>query len=240
MSVKLVPTDSSLPLQFVELTEAGKYVICEIGSDKHRTYSTGDYTINSDGEYVLGQDATLTFSQKGSPVDFTLKKKDGKVITGKADPVKSKYTSTNAVKLCRTWTITKTRISITDGATANADFTGCNLGEIEEFARKQGIGIKKDLTGISVSSITLTPSGTAIVLYSTGAFDIAYCDLTAIEKGQLKYSWPDASSMGYEFTSGTGTVDFQGENCILSVDSKFVKDSKKYAVAVKFVLAEKK
>ena len=201
---------------------------------------TGNYTINSDGEFVLGNDAVLKYDQQASPTSFTLKKKDGKTVTGTANPKKATNLSADAKKLCRTWVITKTRVSITESIKANADFTGCNLGEIADFARNQGIEIKKDLSGISLLSITLTPMGSAIIQYSNKQMDVADCDLSAVDKGNLKYAWHDESAMGYEFTNGSANVSFQGENCLLSVSSDFTKDSKKYGVSVIFVLAEKK
>ena len=238
VSVKLVVTGSNA-LDFIALTESGKYLICEFDSDKDRVYSTGDYTI-SDNKYVLGNDATLTFSQTGSPVTFTLKKNDGKEISGSANPVKNTKMTDNVKKLCRTWTITRTQISVSGSINASAKFDGCNLEEISDFARNQGMEIKKDFKGISINTITVMPTGSAIIAYSTGKIDVAECDFTAIEKGELKYSWKDESALGYELTNGTATVSFKDDKCALSVGAEFTKDEKKYNLSVSFVLEEKK
>ena len=64
--------------------------------------------------------------------------------------------------------------------------------------------------------------------------------MAQVDKKVLKYSWPDNSSMGYEFTNGTGTVDFEGENCLLSVSGSFKKESTVYDVSVTFAMEEKK
>lgn len=239
-SVKLVVKTGGGNLKSVELTASGQYIICQVDSKNHKEYSTGDYTIDSDGQFVLGDDGVLTYTQGSATTDFTFKAKDGKEVSGKADVKTPASTSSNLTKLCRTWTITKTRIKITKGATASMDFDGCDLGEIADFVRKQGIEIKKDLKDFKLTSITVTPTGTAMINYSDGSMDVANLDLSAIDKGTLKYSWPDVSALGYEFTNGTGSVKFDGDNCAFSVASSFVKDSKKYDVSVTFAMTEKK
>ena len=82
--------------------------------------------------------------------------------------------------------------------------------------------------------------GSAIIQYSNNQMDVADCDLSAVDKGTLKYAWHDASAVGYELANGSASVSFQGDNCLLSLASDFTKDSKKYGVSVIFVLAEKK
>ena len=239
-TVRLVVSDEGSSVKYIELTESGTYLLCEVNADKDYEYSFGNYTVDSDGQFILGKDAVLTYEQTGSPVTFTLKKNDGKTISGKATPNRNTSTSGDVKKLCKTWVINKTRVSITDGAKANADFTGCNLGEIAEFARNQGIEIKKDFNGISITSITVMPTGSVIILYSTGRMDVADCDFSKVDKGTLKFSWHDESALGYELANGNADIAFQGDYCLLTVASDFTKDSKKYAVSVTFVLAEKK
>ena len=239
-SIKLLVKNNGAAVRFIELTEGGKYLIGSVDGENRHVYSFGDYTVTSDGRYVLGEDAELTFTSNDSSADFKLGYKSGTTVSGTADIVKNTKSSSNITRLCRSWTVTKTRVSITEGVKANADFNGCNLGEIAEFSRNQGIEIKKDLSGISVSLITLTPNGTAIILYSNGEIDVVSCDFSAIDDGAIKYSWQNVSSMGYEFTGGTGKVRFEGELCVLSLESSFDKDSKKYGLSVTIVMAEKK
>ena len=143
-------------------------------------------------------------------------------------------------KLCRTWVITKTRVSISGSVKANADFTGCDLGEIADFARKQGIEVKRDLSGIKIESITVAPSGEATVKYSSGNPDVADCDFSSLDKGVLKYAWKEATALGYEIANGTAKVEFEDEYCLLTLKSSFEKDSKNYDLSVIFVMTEKK
>jgi len=121
---------------------------------------------------------------------------------------------------------------------ANADFTGCNLEEISEFARKQGIEIKNDLTGLSIKTLSFSTSGKATINYSDNTSDVANCDYSRLDKGELDFSWEDKATHGYELSNGNGTakVQYQDVYCVLSIDSKLDKDSKKYDVSVTFVL----
>ena len=241
-NMKLTPTDKDNPIKFIELTEGGKYILCEIKDpEKGREYSTGDYSINSDGQYVLKNDGTMTLTVSGSTGTFSLKKNDGKTVSGDVKVEKPKATSSTQAKLCHVWTITKTRVSITDGAKANADFSGCDLGEIETFAKNQGIEINRDFTGVKVNTITVYPMGTVLISLSNGVTEVADCDISSVEKdGTMKYSWPGESPMGYTYSSGTAKVSFQNENVIVSVEAKFTKETKNYNLAVTFVMAEKK
>ena len=138
------------------------------------------------------------------------------------------------------WLTAKTRVSISGSVKANADFTGCDLGEIADFARNQGMEIKKDFSGIKVESITFASSGESTVNFSSGQSDVADCDFSSLDKGILKYAWKEASALGYEIANGNSKVEFNGDNCVLTLQSAFEKDSKKYDVSVIFVMAEKK
>lgn len=241
-NMKLTVTDKDGSIKTIEMTEAGKYILSEVKDpDKGREYSTGEYTINSEGNYVLNNDGTLTLKVSGTSATFSLTKKDGKVVSGNATVTKPNAPSSTQSKLCKVWTITKTRVSITDGVKANADFSGCDLGEIEAFAKNQGIEINRDFKDIKVNTLTVTPMGTVLVALSNGVTEVADCDISTVEKdGNIKYKWPDVSPMGYTYSDGTAKATFQGDNVIIAVEAKFTKESKNYNLAVTFVLAEKK
>ena len=241
VTVKLTVTDANSTVKFIELTEDGKFIVCEKNDPtKGREYFTGNYTI-ADGQYKLGDVGSLTFTETGSTATFSLKKNDGKVVSGSASVAKNNNPSSKVSTLCKMWTITKTQVKITEALKVNADFTGCNLEEIADFVRKQGVEIKHDFTGISVSSIWVTPSGTIFIFYSNGKIDAANCDLSSFDKdGTIKYSWMDTSAMGYDFTNGTANAAFQGENCVVTVGSDITHNGKNYKVSVILVLAEKK
>ena len=70
--------------------------------------------------------------------------------------------------------------------------------------------------------------------------DVADCDMSAVDKGSVKFKWHDVSALGYELTGGTASVAFKDDKCALTVGSEFTKDSKKYTLSVVFTLAEKK
>ncbi|MBQ6253360.1 MAG: hypothetical protein IJK05_01715 [Bacteroidales bacterium] len=240
-NMKITVTDKDGSIKTIEMTVDGKYILAEVkDKDKGREYSTGEYTINSDGNYVLSKDGTLTLTVSGSSATFSLKKNDGTTVTGSATITKPNAPSSTQSKLCKVWTITKTRVSITDGVKANADFSGCDLGEIEDFAKKQGIEINRDFKDVKVNTITVTPMGTVMVALSNGVTEVADCDISTVEKdGEIKYKWPDVSPMGYTYSDGTAKITFQGDNVIMAVEAKFTKESKNYTLAVTFVLAVK-
>ena len=102
------------------------------------------------------------------------------------------------------------------------------------------VQIKKDFSGIKVESITFASSGEATVKYSSGQSDVADCDFSSLDKGILKYAWKEATALGYEIANGNSKVEFNGDNCVLTLQSSFEKDSKNYDLSVIFVMTEKK
>lgn len=189
---------------------------------------------------ACGGDKDTPSGQTPSQVNPTPGSSTPTTPTTPAEPPKPSELEVAKTKLCRPWVITKTRVSIAGSVKANADFTGCDLGEISDFARNQGMEIKRDLSGIKVESVTIASSGEATVKYSSGQPDIADCDFSSLDKGILKYAWREATALGYEIANGTSKVEFESGHCVLTLQSSFEKDSKKYDVSVIFVMTEKK
>jgi len=233
---KVEISESACPVKSIELTESGYYVIKEIVTRATKEeYYFGKYTV-SGNTYTLSGYGTVTLEGSGSSLKFTVNKSSGENYTGTGS---SKTGSTSSIgdKLFRTWTISKTRVSISDGVKANADFNGCNLGEIANFIANQGISIsdKESLQGVSVTSVTLTSAGSYILAYSNNRTDVGTCNYSSLSSGSFTYSW-DSSTMGYSFENGKGSVAFENGMCLLTLNADIKNSSKTYKTSVVFVM----
>lgn len=229
---QLVPQGGTL--QYAELTESGLYVAGMPGSTKGGPvgqllkYFTGSYTVSGD-EYNLSGFGTLKFSNASAGnVDLTY------TIGGTTETVKATLTkATTAGDIFRSWTVDKTRVSVTTGVMASAEFPGCNFREIADFFRTNGYTIEDEIpTGHSLSSVSVTAAGSLLFVYSDGGIDLGMC---VVSGSTLKYSWNE-QKMGYSFETGNATFEFEGNKCILSLQAKLDGAT----AMIRMVLSEKK
>ena len=229
---QLVPQGGSL--QYAELTESGLYVAAMPGGTKGGPvgeildYFTGSYTVSGE-EYNLGGFGTLKFANTSSgEVDLT------DTFGGKTETVKAKLTkATTTGVIYRSWTVDKTRVSITNGLTASSEFAGCNFREIADFFRSNGYKIEDDIpTGHRLSSVSVTASGSLLLVYADGDVDLGSCQISG---SSLNYQWNE-EGMGYSFETGKASFGFEDGKCILSLEAK--PDGA--TAAIKMVLSELK
>lgn len=240
-AMKLSVIETSCPVKTIELTEGGRFLVeKQDGPTFNKEYDFGGYKITGEGKYSFDNGSSLEVTPVRAAVSFTLKLRSGEEYSGTASVQPASSSSSDiASNLFRTWSVTKTRVSVTDGVKANADFTGCNLGEIADFLRAQSLDIQDDLKGLSVSEITVTASGSFVIKYSDGTVDVAHCQLSSIASGAFSYSW-ESQDMGFSFENGNGSVAFEKSYCILSLGATVKSGSRDCVVSLQLVMAEKK
>lgn len=232
---QLVPQGGSL--QYAELTESGLYVASMPGGTKAGPisdildYFAGTYGVAGD-EYHLANFGILKFANTSSgEVDLTYSVNGmTSPVTVKATLKKGAYTS----DIFRSWTVDKTRVSVSGGVTAGTEFPGCNLRQIADFFRSNGYKIEDDIpAGHGISSVSVTAAGSLLFVYSDGSVDLGSCTVSG---SGLSYRWNE-QGMGYSFETGSATYSFEDGKCILALACKLDGTT---SATIKMVLSELK
>lgn len=215
-----------MKVERIELSESGHYFITYTkASSGAKTRGDGD------SEYLKG-----LYKKIGGGfelIDFgtiLLESDDVMVITPTGGSglsvsyVKGSKTTTSEMTdyLCRTWTVTKTQLRFkVNGATVGREFQGaCNMNEIIDYAKENGAKIKDDLKpNTIITSITFTDSGSFIIDYKNGKFDVGTWNWANISSGGINYKW-DSADMGYSIEIGQAVAAFSGNTCLFGIKGK--------------------
>ena len=197
------------PLQSIEFTESGLYVVGTLNGDKVE-YVTGTYTVNGN-VYTLAGFGTVEFSGTSGSTTVTVKYQGGKEETFPA--IFEKATGTNVAY--RGWTIDRTRATINGFHTpASADFKGCNFDEMAKFLNDNGHkGVY--LPSGSLKSVSITGTNSIIFAYSDSTADVAYCEISG---SNIKFSWQSGNRL-LEIENGKATIDYLDGKCILKLEA---------------------
>jgi len=221
----------AIRLKQLELTEGGRYLLAyeqleENGSRMTRADALTEYLMGffeKDGDgYKLVKFGHIAFSIEGNHYMLTLIPTGGKEIQTEVTKLATIPASELTNYLCRTWTITNTRIQGNTGDVKVAkDFPGkCDMSELIAYAESKGITVKEkpDASKTIVDGVTFTASQSYIVNYTSGATDVGTWHWTqqSTGTGNLAYDW-DGNHMGFEAIQHTGVVTFEGSQCKLAL-----------------------
>lgn len=227
-------SDESFPLKRLELTVSTRFIAEERVAGGGLVIHTGTFISDTTAVVLLSGYASTTVSVSGSKATIGFRKGSGKKVTGEAKVVKAP--STDLIKkISKTWSITKTRVSIADGLKVNADLNGGDLGELATIL--SSLGVKgMDMDGLVISDIVITRSGSVLLRRSDGVNYLADCDFSKIEStGKFTFSL-DNFPIGFSGGEGEGSVTFQGDLCILTMTLQFGRKDKNYKGSLTFVL----
>ena len=251
-------SDKNPGIQSIELTESGRYIVCEqvfapaplsvkAVAEPSYQYKHGTYTVKNVNVYELTGYATITIGgdENGGQIDIH--------INGESAPVSVTYTVADKypandfyTTIARAWKVDKTDISVNfDGKSAvGVVKNGCDIPAIlKELEEKANVDLKdEDFTGYVVSEINFTMSKTIEIAF-TGKDPVAGA-LALSENGSLSYEL--SGSNGVEVLSGKASGKFDlnpglGTNQImLTLDTELTtKSGKTYTGKVSFILSPK-
>ncbi len=221
---RLIVDGQEANVNLIELAESGTYLIAyqqnATRTADNTKYRTGSYTKNGNA-YNLTGFATVTINGKsGSTYTIVVKTTDGTTTELSATAASGGVASgTMTDNLCRTWTIEKTRLSVTvEGITAAKEFPGrCDLNKLIDYAKERGLKIDDKVEENSiVSGITFSQAGTFIISYQNGINDVGKWKWSNPSTGALSYGW-ESSDMGNSLENGQATVSFKDEKCKLTL-----------------------
>lgn len=226
----------SFPLKRLELSSSGRYVAevrIATKADDPVEVRSGSYTVSAAVVSLsdLGTMSIETLSGKAT-CSLTL---NGKTYSGEGKVQSPPSASSSASELFKTWPITKTRISVSEGIKINADLAGCDLGELARLLRGVGVKIDDSLAGVKIESVEFT-WGSMLLHCSNGHNYSAYCkyDNYAQDK-TFQFSLSDFLS-GFSGGDGTARVQFTGGLCVLTLEMSFSRGQKHYKGSITFVL----
>ncbi|MCR5709103.1 MAG: Ig-like domain-containing protein [Bacteroidales bacterium] len=228
-------SDESFPLKRLELTASTRFIAEERTSGGAVTIHTGTFISDTTAVVLLSGYASTTVSVSGSKATIGFRTGSGKRITGQGTVAKAP--STDLIKkISRTWSIQKTRVSISDGLKVNADLNGGNLGELASILSSLGVS-GMDMDGLEISDIIITRSGSVLLRRSDGVNYLAFCDFTNIEKTGAFTFTLDNFPVSFSGGVGEGNVKFQGDLCLLTMNLQFGRKDKNYKGSLIFVLS---
>jgi hypothetical protein len=219
-------------LYSLELTESGQYLLA---FDEHAaarqtrataplSYLMGTYSKLADGSFQLNDFARLVVTHEGSTYVITLIPTGGEGIDYEVVKTNNIGGSEMTNYLCRTWTVTNTRLRGTiNGANVAKDFKGTlNVNDIMAYAKSKGANISEELAANTiVDGVTFTSSSTYAINYKNGKYDVGTWNWVKQETGtgEISYKWND-KSMGNSLENGQAYITLEGNNCKLTLPAK--------------------
>lgn len=209
-TMSVAPLDAPASyVESVEFTESGIYVV-GINNAGSVTYKTGSYTV-SGNVYSLSGFGTVEFvSVSGTSAQVVVK------YDGKSEQATATYRqATRPDPIYRGWTIDKTRATVYGFHTpASADFVGCNFQEIAKFLKDNGHD-PGDVPAGSLTSVSITASGSIIFSYTDGTADVGDCTVSG---SSVNFTWRNTARV-FVIENGKATIEYMDGKCILKVDA---------------------
>lgn len=219
----------------LEFTESGYYLITyREAAAATRTdnfdlsYYMSKYIMSSESDYTLSDFGHVKIAGKSGNNYLLLVKSAGEEeFEVPATPWNGNVKpGTETDYLCRTWTITNTRLMGTvmnNGKTIKLgrDFPGeCDLNQIIDYAKEQGANITDYIDDNSiVKGVTFTEKGTYLLNFNRSTYDVGEWRWTDMTKGLLSYTWNNPTEMGNPLESGIAQVAFANNECKLTLKS---------------------
>lgn len=226
-----LPGGQPIRLKKLELTESGRFLATyqRIEADGSRTtrgeslleYIYGLFSKDANG-YTLTNFGHVSFEHDGSNYMLTLIPTGGQQISFEVKKLATIPASQMTDYLCRTWTITNTRIRGTiNNVTIAKDFAGkCNMTELIAYAKEKGMKITEEPSADKsiIDGVTFTSSGSYIINYSSNKTDVGTWKWTqqSTGSGSLSYDW-DGNHMGFDAIQHTAVVTFSSNNCQMAL-----------------------
>lgn len=236
-AVRYTNTNLGGVIRSVSFTEGGTYLLVQQPDAKSgEVYSAGTYSVPEQGTYTLnGYGSVRRETTKGEDTEqVTFTPTDG-------EPVTLPCTVTlpeSQDQLFRQWRVASTRIIIYGNTTVGADFNGCDLQQISQFLKDNGIIDKYDFQdGQVVSVVDISALGEINILYENGNVD--HAALTRFAIYSLDYVWSGEQG-AFGIQDGTASVSYEDDICIFEMNGKVIHNGKTTEVSVTWTLKEKK
>ena len=216
-------TDASSPIQCIELTREGEYIVTK---NPAKTKSEGDLDLNDvwaygkftfvDGAYVLqGFGKIVIDLLSGGAAEILIDSGGWDPFTVHANLASTVQETTINRSLCRHWDFKKTYFSLSFSDLPYLDFSfelpGCDFSKwFEKTGDEEGEqDLEKECKGL-----IFTESGTYAVLFDNGKVNVGSWAWDNSEDGSLKCEWSNQYQSlfkDYRF-HGSLTVDVMEEN----------------------------
>lgn len=234
-SAAYVYSDAASPLKRLELSSNGRYVV------EMRNAGNGNAAIRT-GTYGISGKSLILFGLGSATLETLSGKASGVIRCAGANPytgegvVRSPSTGAKAAEaLFKGWTITKTRISVTEGIKINADLVGCDMDELARILKGLGVKVNESMAGIRIQDVVIT-WGTILFRRSDGYNYSATCKYDGYaENASFQFTLTDFIA-GFSGGEGIGRVKFSGDLCLLTLEMEFARGEKKYKGSITFVL----
>lgn len=215
----LTIVDENSPYKYIELTESGRAVLQlnqrQVSSVKTRgvedilSYIAGTFAWDGNKYTIYGMDKkVLCYVQTaklGNKVSIRIEMPDGTVFEGEGT-LGTKASSDATNDISRSWKVTETMLTYEAEATGGKKFTGCDLNEILEYAKRKGTFNETLSTNKKVTEIVFTRSGAFFIFYANDENDYGTWQWQNASQGTISYRWREAD-MGNKFESGVATFD---------------------------------
>ncbi|MBQ9356774.1 MAG: hypothetical protein IJT98_05750 [Prevotella sp.] len=215
-------------IESIELTESGKYLVTyreENAATRGLSdllYLFGTYT-GSGTSFQLSGFGNISIS--GDNVNANVTLTVGSVeVTVPVTISMAEAESLMATYLCRTWTVTNTRLRYptSSGAVLAKDFPGeCNLKTLVDFAREY-VDIKDSFNPDKiVKGVTFTTIKSFLINYADDTYDVGSWSWDGtpsveLQTASMTYHW-NSDDMGASFMNGKAGLEFAGNTCKLSL-----------------------
>ena len=225
----------------IEFTGDGEAIITkESGTIKKATITTYDFssTKSTKGTYTVkgfgtvevdGTNLTITEGgKKLGPVSANVKLID----SGLRNADKQFF---------HTWKVDRTILLVKGGTFGTVGvgktFDGCNATAIANYIKDQGVTIEDidTISGYSVKTITLSPTGTIAIEFSNP--DNNYLGTWGYSGGAFRYAMTIGVNNSIINTNATGTATIKGKKAELVIKGTFTVNGVTYDTQVEFTLS---
>lgn len=211
-------SDLTAPYIYIELTESGRAVlqlrrtvneVKALQPEDVADYIAGTFAWDGNKYTIYGTDGkvicTVQTAKTGNKVSINIEMPDGTSyeVSG---TMASKSSASTTTDIARSWKVTETMLTYEAEATGGKKFTGCDLNEILEYAKRKGTFNETLSTNKKVTEIVFTRSGAFFIFYANDENDYGTWQWQNASQGTISYRWREAD-MGNKFESGVATFD---------------------------------
>jgi len=223
-------------IQYVELTESGRYIVAE-EVDGKIVHRRGKYTtLKATETYILEGYGTISID--GNTKTITVDPKDSEPITVAYEEASTYPESDFYTTLARAWKVEKSDLAVNmDGKSIGVVKNGCDLPAIAAELNSKGLSINVDaLAGYVVKELNFTKAKTIEIAFTGKDSFVGSFNLN--ENGKFDYKFE--GSVGNQMISAqaNGNVDNTQESGKLYVtfNTKVSSAGKEYTGTVMFIL----